>query len=296
MANAKVYYLLDEEGRKASLLQAGNGKYVQCVEPILDTAILHRCKVDHGGDAVAFIGYDPDGSKDQTPVWNGGVVCGYEFREEFNYTGPAKLNIVEKKEHYKFSTPMTVDQLLQWEGQERDRLKRLLASMKEQLPSLQHQKEVEWAIGQEKEQKNKADRAAEFAKRQAETEAKEKEMAALADVKSIEMKVWITKHGSSRLKLALEMGMLDTIATVYREERLKVDYGEKWQFDKTATIPILNPSEANLLALKEARQKHPDVTLECIKIKAWDEEDGGHTVIPCLCACVEDRLALCILD
>jgi len=90
---------------------------------------------------------------------------------------------------------------------------------------------------------------------------------------------WILSHGSPRLQKALEAGMIDVISGLYRTERIKHDFSEKW-FDWHAIAENehrerINPKENELDALLLARAKWPDAGgLELCSVRCCVGKNG----------------------
>ena len=104
-----------------------------------------------------------------------------------------------------------------------------------------------------------ADRLAEERERETEKAKAEKAAAAIA-----ERDAWITAHGSDRLRKGLAAGMIAKLGAVYREERVAVDFGSDWRpWDADEDSDRLNPTEAELDALLDARRRWRDAALEC---------------------------------
>jgi len=113
----------------------------------------------------------------------------------------------------------------------------------------------------------KAQICQEYDRRQrAEAAAREAAEAAIV----AERAAWIAAYGSTRLKKGLAAGLLDSMHGVYHDERIQHDLGAEWSSWKTAPEPAaterLNPSEAEIDALAEARAKWPglDVRLQSV--------------------------------
>lgn len=93
-----------------------------------------------------------------------------------------------------------------------------------------------------------------------------------------EAEEWVPEHGSSRLRKAMSLGLLDSSMTVYRDERLQKEHpGWTWMRPTGGKLrSILNPQEPDLDLLIEARKWDPSAMLQ------WyspSEIDKGHPVV-----------------
>jgi hypothetical protein len=78
-----------------------------------------------------------------------------------------------------------------------------------------------------------------------------------------EATAWVIASGSSRLRKALQTGTLPQALGAYRDERLALERPgwTWWDREKNPVKPIINPSEADLDALIDARKLDPDANL-----------------------------------
>jgi len=92
-----------------------------------------------------------------------------------------------------------------------------------------------------------------------------------------ERDAWIASHGSERLRLALELGLADASAGVYRDERLAAELaGSGWVWaPRTIEIsPAYNPSLLALRTFETVSKASPPYPVELIKFRAeghWRE-------------------------
>lgn len=74
--------------------------------------------------------------------------------------------------------------------------------------------------------------------------------------------LWVGEHGSSRLRKALELGLLSRSLGVYRDERLAFELpGWRWAKDESLgerVGEILNPTEKALDLLAHWQKRFPD--------------------------------------
>lgn len=73
---------------------------------------------------------------------------------------------------------------------------------------------------------------------------------------------WVRAHGSPRLKLILDAGMLDNSMAVYHEERTAIELPEGYKYRANPWTDIRrNPTEAEVIALLEERKTYPGAAL-----------------------------------
>lgn len=195
-----IRYLLDEEGRKASLLSGGDGKAVQIV----------RCNVTPTNIELAHVREDGDVSLDLTEHLPDDWYIGEDGEE------PEDDSYQCIKHHTKvftFSKPMTPGTLVQWEKKRRakttpdeETLKRCEASLQDYIDRQKDYEEGFLEFHAEEE------RARQAAFRAAEADRKK----------------WIQDHGSDYVKRATNMGY--DCARQYARERSELEFPE-WYLD-----------------------------------------------------------------
>jgi hypothetical protein len=78
----------------------------------------------------------------------------------------------------------------------------------------------------------------------------------------LEAEEWVRAHGSTRLKKAAQLDVLESSLGVYRDERLAAERpGWQWWSDDLELRDILNPEEWVLDALQAARELEPTASL-----------------------------------
>jgi len=117
------------------------------------------------------------------------------------------------------------------------------------------------------------DEAARAAAGKAENERAEAKKAARAAAARADMEVWITAHGSARLRRCLAEGI--ECAAAYRDERLAIERpGWVLDTDGTDSEPRNPPAEAFAL-LDEARKTAPDAKLNYLTYEDQTDEETG---------------------
>jgi hypothetical protein len=186
MKMAQITYLLNEEGRKQSLLQGGDGKEVQVIQTEVTPEILGLGSVDRDGEVELKIGFS---YQTKSPLR---IALDYEISNIMS--GIDKPKITEVLGLKIFNTPQTVDELLQFEQNR----KRSLAQKKEALQPELDRLVKEWDVKQaEKEAQLNAKKQSEEEERKARISARLK--------RERDKEEWIKKNGSDYLKTAHEL-------------------------------------------------------------------------------------------
>jgi len=195
----------------------------------------------------------------------------------------------------RFSFPLEFQEMVNWiEAREQRRVK-LQADLPRIIAENRARAEAEKLEEQKRHAEWEAERAAEKIEEQKRQDERSRN---LAEEKS-EAAEWIRQHGSERLKLALDEGLLDAMKTPYIEERLAYEHPGWMFYDNLSgsTYKIINPSietlqwfRANKIAgaaLKYYKDAHehgedcqyddcPENDLECPALEA---EWRGKTII-----------------
>jgi pimeloyl-ACP methyl ester carboxylesterase len=104
---------------------------------------------------------------------------------------------------------------------------------------------------------------------------------------------WVAQFGSRRLKIADEMDLLHDSMGVYCDERLAFEMpGWRWAEANAKEQVWINPTEAQLVALQEARAAMPDLNVDLVSMAGV--EAGAAPWIPALSAMIPwnlDRIA-----
>lgn len=97
---------------------------------------------------------------------------------------------------------------------------------------------------------------------------------------------WIRAYGSTRLQKGLAAGMIDKMGNVYLDERIAHDLGPDWIEWQNAIEPSandrINPEEAELDALTEARVKWPESKPRLKSVGGTDKYGDEHEWRPAL--------------
>ena len=178
----RIEYLLNEEGRKKSLLSGGDGKAEQVIEAPLTPEALEISKVDVNGNAV--------------------IRLTERLASEVKLQKVYSPHITEFDKKFEFDSPQTAEQLINFEKERRVRIAMQKEALQPALEAALAEYEAEQAkrkaeeAAREKERLDLFCREAEReAERQAERERLEKEKLA-----------WISEYGSDYLQRAVKLG------------------------------------------------------------------------------------------
>jgi len=206
MENKKaiVKYLLNEEGRKQSLLSGGDGKEVQVLEIDATPEIIQLAKVTTDGDVFLSIGF----SGNNVSVLSSIVL---DVKIEGNlHKGYCKY---EERGNYHFSSPQAPEVLLDWE---RNRLERI---SRPEIDTEYAKLRAEYA---KRLDEQSAIREEQDARRREGKEAREKALEAEKEGKELEKRTWIDRYGSDHLKKAVGLGY--NCQRLYVEERVLLEH------------------------------------------------------------------------
>ena len=188
---ARIEYLLNEEGRRKSLLAGGNGKEKQVIEVPVTPEIVELASILPNGDVLLRIGFGMDGA------YCVGVPVGYQV-EPLYYEPGWHLKETIKTQY--FDAPQDVAALLAWEKARRKRISDKLLDEKEQTKIAKY--EEEWRLREERRRRE----AEENQRAREQRERRNAEEAAKRAEKERQKAAWIEEHGSSRLKRAFKLG------------------------------------------------------------------------------------------
>ena len=89
-----------------------------------------------------------------------------------------------------------------------------------------------------------------------------------------EMAAWVLQHGSERLQLALNEGLLEQSRGVYLDERLALEW-PNWAHDNSDDHKeVLNPSLIMLQTLAIERKLHPELKISVVRATFATDVDG----------------------
>ena len=192
---ARIEYLLDEAGRKKSLLAGGDGKQLQIIETPATPAIIELAEVDNSGNVLLRVGFSGNGYR--------GVTVNKKPVKMYGDNGKGWGWLEEDRVHF-FDEPQSVDSLVAWE---QARVKRLEAAETDPANlEIIAELEAEHAIREAQKAESEARQAANRAKEAAEREAREAEEKAMKEEREREKKQWIDIYGSDYLKKATKLG------------------------------------------------------------------------------------------
>jgi len=188
--NTTIYYLLDEEGRRKSLLAGGNGKRLQKLESDSQQA-LEMSRIFQNGRSEMYVGFS---------YLNDGEPRGsiyFDFIIKIDDDGEPHFR--QSCEIFEFSELMTVDVLLEWERKRRYDVDFFYKEYRAEFDSLKKE------YNKVQEEK-KAQREKEEAKERAKIEKREAQKEFEKCLKATERLGWINANGSDYLKLAVSLG------------------------------------------------------------------------------------------
>lgn len=130
-----VVYLLDEDGRKKSLLAGGDGKAVQIIETDITKEILDLATVDHDGNAIVTIGFSNYSYKELKKKVFSDTIYGEVVRPQLvtRFRSSEKPHIKDIYEVKLFSNIQTLEELLEYDKKRKDEYEQLLAKVTEEL-------------------------------------------------------------------------------------------------------------------------------------------------------------------
>lgn len=219
----KVIYLLNEEGRKQSLLSGGDGKRMQELEAPISKELLELASVDDKGNVVIKIGFKNVGDSYYS------ILTEYKVKEYSIY----EPSIEEVKEIIEFDKTQTVDELLLFEKNRIENIKKSREESEEKIKPLLE----EYILEQKKKEEEKLQREEELRikreQEQLEQEAKEKEEKLRKLKEKEEDENWIRNKGSKYLNQCLDLGY--NCKRKYMEERVEKEFPQfEVDFDDNA--------------------------------------------------------------
>jgi hypothetical protein len=196
MKMAKVFYLLDEGGRKRSLLAGGDGKELQTLECECTPELLELARVNSDGEVVLDLAGELALDLEIKPGKPGEITPFGVYSPE-----PPKIKEVHQKwsGKYHFSAPQTPGELIAWEKARREKVAARLAELQPEYDRLRAEYEADMALYLAEKER----RAAEEAARRKETEEK---AAAEKKAAAEEKAAWVQAHGSDFLKRVHALG------------------------------------------------------------------------------------------
>lgn len=265
---ARIEYLLDEAGRKKSLLAGGDGKQLQIIETPATPAIIELAEVDNSGNVLLRVGFSGDGYR--------GVTVNKKPVKMYGDNGKGWGWLEEDRVHF-FDEPQSVDSLVAWE---QARVKRLKAAETDPANlEIIAELEAEHAIREAQKAESEARQAAERAKEAAEREAREAAEKAAKEERQREKRQWIEQYGSDYLKKATKLGY--DCQRQYVTERAAREFpGFTVDFDKYADWRSRScPSEEALELLEDIMNRgYKDVKIVWLTEPPyyWSRYSDGH--------------------
>lgn len=232
----RIEYLLNETGRKKSLLEGGDGKELQIIEADITPEILERAAVHEDGSAVLKVSYIATDAE---------IIGTYNFDsyrldvgDSFYNGHKPRIREIVKKVH--FDAPQTVESLLAFIENAERKVSEKMAELELELPK----KIALW-------EQAVADHKARAARVEAENQAREAAEKAEREQREKDKNDWVAAYGSDFLKRAVALGY--NCQRRYVTERAAVELpGFAVDFDGLARWkPRACPSEK---ALKEVEK------------------------------------------
>ncbi|MGB9832953.1 MAG: hypothetical protein ACPLPP_05570, partial [Caldisericum exile] len=156
---AIIRYLLNEEGRKKSLLSGGNGKELQEIECNATPEIIELARVDEDGNIYLDIGAE---------IYDEFVFYSIVFDYKLENSWPSCVVVEEVRGKKRFNEPKTVEQLIEWEKNRLKHIKEKKAMLEEQKKVLEREYEEKERIKNEQRKRE----AEELEKKKREEEEK----------------------------------------------------------------------------------------------------------------------------
>jgi len=314
MATIKIAYKLNENGRRASLLAGGNGQEEQSVDVEATPELMALATVDAGGNASYYLADWGHGFEARRSVRHEALLSPAEAVQQMLAESAARAAAVvaedaraERERRQEAAQKLSLWRRLAAEAL-RDKSPHTRVSGGGDItqnygfrhPHTTHAREcgvsrteidalvAAWApieaarieyerLADERERARESAAAA----RESAAAARESAAAARAQAAIDERDAWICAHGSQRLRKGSHLGQIESMRGAYRDERIAHDLGPEWiawqSAEECEIEELLNPSEAHLDALADARQTFPtsaDVRLRSVGIA---DEDGGET-------------------
>ena len=232
----KVMYLLNEEGRKESLLSDGDGKRIQELETPISKELMELASVDNDGNAVIKIGFKNNGDSYDK------VLIGYEVKECSIY----RPSIEKVSKVVEFDKLQTVEELLIFEKNRLEDIKKSLNESEEKLKPLLE----EYILKERKKEEEKLQREEDLRikreQEQLERGRLEKEEKLRKEKEKEEDEKWIRTNGSEYLNQCLDLGY--NCKRKYLIDRVeKQDPGFDVDFDNNAGWKVrVSPSQEAL--------------------------------------------------
>lgn len=235
---ATIKYLLNEKGRKNSLLNGDNGKELQEIQAEISERLLKYASVSQNGGVTLEIGFKDNRYNE--------VIIDYEEANDWLGKYIKKINKV-----CFFDKIMTANELLDWEEKRISKLEKLKDKYKDIMEAREKKLKEEELLKQEKEKRQKEEwerkRAIEEQDKLLLAEEKKKKEKAFIE----ERNKWIAEKGSQYLKDALELGYKINRKYVFERaskelENFKVDMDDKAYWQEKG-----NPTQNALEEVKE---------------------------------------------
>lgn len=220
-----VKYLLNEEGRKKSLLDGGNGKRLQILGAVVSKELLDIGTVDNDGECTVKIGFRNDGKE-------GYCSSEVEVSSEIVEPGYKEPYIRPVTQIFEFSDVQTVEDLLKFET---ERVQNYEKSYNEKVKELEPLL-IKYNEDRENKREEQRQREIERQKKLDEEYKKSQEASKKREAEKQEDIDWINNNGSDYLKQCIKYGynckrkyMIERIEKEFPQFELDFDDNADWK-------------------------------------------------------------------
>lgn len=245
MKMGTITYYLNEDGRKMSLLNNGDGKSEQQVTVEINKDNLELFYVDDLGNAILNVG-----SKVSYDSHN---IIDYKINN--SYDGRPSINKIT--EIITFNKLMVAEELLKFEINRRDRIKLKKDILQPEYDMLLKTYNIKQDEKKEKEEQKRIEGIKERERQEAKKKAKKERL-------ENEKKMWIESKGSDYLKKAFSLG--HNCQRKYATERAQLEFPDYMlDFDNESTWNDRNnPSEESVNIVWELKKKYNNTCIEIV--------------------------------
>lgn len=246
MSNAKVYYLLNEDGRKKSLLTGGDGKELQCfcTEVTKELLDLECTSVNEEGEVTTTIGFKFGINK--KPL---SIVTDFKINTSFGNPSIDKIDKI-----IRFEEPMELDDLIEFQKNKEYEINKSCEEVSEKYEEVLNNYRREQYIKRIKEENQQ--RVEKEQKEMLEKQRKErKEKEYKEDIK------WINENGSDYLKNMIVLNY--KFKRAYVTERVEKELPDfEIDFEDNADWKErVSPSEEAINEILKLKEQGHDATI-----------------------------------
>lgn len=284
MAEVKIIYFLNEEGRKESLLRGGNGKEIQYLYGEFTPTIKDIVTVSKNGDAYLPIGFNASVDNLIKNKFNS-YANEFEIIQDIKCVRVSDIGKFGERKYAaeykyvkgvkKFDTIPTFDQLIGYELSRINYLKKRKEALEEEYKKVSIEADIENdRVKKDKEERkeNERKRREEDENRIKENRKRIKELELKRQIEKDNIKAWIKENGSEYLKdvLELEYEYKKIFILEYIDKELpnyEIDFDEECHDYKAS------PSKQAIDELKELLKKNYDASIR------WDSDKECEVII-----------------